>query len=219
MVSNKPVADLKGVVINAYPPKKNENGKWRPANFVIETESGQVKVKRFPDTQFAKDQGVRVTPEPITMPDWYNKLVAVYGESLYDLVGATIQVTGEGTINPFTMEVEYTVVGESFVVLEDEALEPDDEVAALGKSTPAPVQKNPVPTPPSIDPNQMRIMRQSTLHYASLLMVPIVKDFDHPQTMVERTIWLAGKLLEYVITGEMPFEPEVEADEPDEDII
>ena len=48
MVSNKPVADLKGVVINAYPPKKNENGKWRPANFVIETESGEIKVKEFP---------------------------------------------------------------------------------------------------------------------------------------------------------------------------
>ena len=64
----------------------------------------------------------------------------------------------------------------------------------------------------------MRIMRQSTLHYASLLMVPLVKDFDHPQTMIERTIWLAGKLLEYVISGEMPFEPEVEeVDEPEED--
>jgi hypothetical protein len=87
------------------------------------------------------------------------------------------------------------------------------------QDAPEPTGEEDAPPPPvrhNIDPNQMRIMRQSTLHYASLLMVPLVKDYDHPQTMVERTIWLAGKLLQYVISGEMPFELEVEADEPEE---
>jgi hypothetical protein len=87
------------------------------------------------------------------------------------------------------------------------------------QDAPEPTGEEDAPPPPvrhNIDPNQMRIMRQSTLHYASILMVPIAKDFDHPQTMVERTIWIAGKLLQYVISGEMPFELEVEADEPEE---
>ena len=41
------------------------------------------------------------------------------------------------------------------------------------------------------------------------------KEFASPQLMVERTIQVATKLLEYVISGEMPFfdeEAEVEED-------
>jgi hypothetical protein len=72
------------------------------------------------------------------------------------------------------------------------------------------------PTPgilKGIDPNQLRIMRQSTLNYAAILMAPLVKDFATPQLMVERTIQLAGKFLEYVVTGEMPsFSDDAEAE-------
>ena len=215
MVSNRPVADLKGVVINAYPPTKNENGKWRPANFVIETESGEIKVKEFPGGHWDKEKGMKVVREPISMPGWYNNLIDTYGDTLYSLLGSIVQIKGEGSINPHSMEVEYTVVGESFVVLEDEALEPDEEVAALGKSTPAPVQKNPVPTPPSISEEKMQIMRQSTLGYSATLLAG--KEFASPELMMVRTIQVGGKFLEYVISGEMPsFEEEAE---PDEDII
>ena len=70
-------------------------------------------------------------------------------------------------------------------------------------------------TPPSMDQNQMRIMRQSTLHYASILIAPMVKDFETPQLMVERTIQLAGKLLESVISGENPFAEAEESSDPD----
>jgi len=68
-------------------------------------------------------------------------------------------------------------------------------------TNPEPVQSAPVEVIPE---NQMRIMRQSTLNYAAILMAPIVKDFSGPQVMVERTIDLSGKLLEYVISGNMP---------------
>jgi hypothetical protein len=71
----------------------------------------------------------------------------------------------------------------------------------------APVPLRPVPNnvqAPLIDENQMRIMRQSTLHYASILNAPLVTSYGNPELMTRRTIQLAAKLLEYVITGEMP---------------
>ena len=203
-MQNKPVTDIIGTVSKAYPINQNiETGAWRPANFSIETESGVRFIKQFPLSYWDKETSAFVTPDPIRMPEWYNNLIATYGENLMGLVGLRIKVRGEGKINSHSMEIEYTVAEGSFTVLQGEPKQDSED------APPPPVQHN-------IDPNQMRIMRQSTLHYASLLMVPLVKDFDHPQTMIERTIWLAGKLLEYVMSGEMPFEPEVEADEPDE---
>ena len=61
-----------------------------------------------------------------------------------------------------------------------------------------------VPQVKLIDENQMRIMRQSTLNYASILMAPLVTDLITPQLMVEKTVELSQKFLEYVISGEMP---------------
>ena len=54
-----------------------------------------------------------------------------------------------------------------------------------------------------IDDNQMRIMRQSTLNYASILMAPVVKDYNS-EDLIRVTTQMASKLLEYVITGEVP---------------
>ena len=73
-----------------------------------------------------------------------------------------------------------------------------------GTTIPKPVQQASVGGTGQIDPNQMRIMRQSTLNYACLLIQPMVKDFASPELMMVRTIQTAGKLLEYVISGEMP---------------
>ena len=73
------------------------------------------------------------------------------------------------------------------------------------QDAPEPTGEEDAPPPPvrhNIDPNQMRIMRQSTLGYSATLLAG--KDFASPQLMVERTIQVAGKLLEYVISGEMP---------------
>ena len=84
-----------------------------------------------------------------------------------------------------------------------------------GTAIPKPVQQASVGGIGQIDPNQMRIMRQSTLGYASVLIAPMVKDFATPELMMVRTIQVAGKLLDYVISGEMPsFEDSEEQTEP-----
>ena len=201
--TNKPIANLKGVVTKAFPTKQNDNGRWRPANFDIEIESGIAKVKQFPLSYWDRDNSAYVMYDPMRMPEWYNKLIAAYGDTLYSLVGSTVQIKGEGAINGTTMAIEYTVSGENFFVLDEESPDSIEEPAT-------PVHKGPVP-PPSIDPNQLRIMRQSTLGYSATLLSR--KDFDTTQLMVEKTIEVAGKLLEYVISGEMPlFVEEVEPD-------
>ena len=51
-----------------------------------------------------------------------------------------------------------------------------------------------------IDPNQLRIMRQSTLGYAATLLAG--EDFDDGQVKIDATINVARQFLEYVITGE-----------------
>ena len=63
-----------------------------------------------------------------------------------------------------------------------------------------------------IDPNQLRIMRQSTLGYAATLLAP--RNFDEGKEHVTVVINVAKSFLEYVITGEMPnFDTEVEEDD------
>jgi len=66
--------------------------------------------------------------------------------------------------------------------------------------------------PSTADENQMRIMRQSTLGYSATLLAG--KEFASPEIMIEQTIQVASKLLEYVISGEMPsfVDEEAEAD-------
>ena len=87
-------------------------------------------------------------------------------------------------------------------------------------------QVAPQVAPQSVDENQMRIMRQSTLHYASILIgrclysttTPTGKDFIPTQLMVEKTVELSQKFLEYVISGEMPTFNEEKLDELLEEI-
>ena len=65
-----------------------------------------------------------------------------------------------------------------------------------------------------IDPNQLRIMRQSTLGYAATLLA--TKNVDEGEELVTAVINVARMFLDYVISGEMPsFDTEVE----DEDIV
>ena len=87
--------------------------------------------------------------------------------------------------------------------------------SSVPQSTPKPKLVQQVGGTAQIDPNQMRIMRQSTLGYACVLHAPLVKDFATPELMMARTIQLAGKLLEYVITGDMPLSEEGEQAEPE----
>ena len=95
--------------------------------------------------------------------------------------------------------------------------EPDTE-----DTSPAPARAQ-AARPPSVDENQMRIMRQSTLGYAATVIAPIVKEFETPQSMVQATVTIGQMFLSYVLTGEVPsFEdaPEqpIEAQEPNVDL-
>jgi hypothetical protein len=197
-VSNDEMQSIAGVVTRVFTAKKNEEGAWMPGKLLVLTDDGEVDFIAWP----MKDFDSQIVFEPMRMPPWFAAL------DLETIEGASVKAIAVPRVSAYSGKVEFIKVN-SFKVVPTQAT-PREETQG---DTPAP---SPTPTPPSIDPNQMRIMRQSTLHYASLLMVPLVKDYDHPQTMVERTIWLAGKLLQYVISGEMPFELEVEADEPEE---
>ena len=79
----------------------------------------------------------------------------------------------------------------------------------IGQDTPQPpqaeVQAPVIQRAPagSIDETQMMIMRQSTLNYATILMAPVVQDYNS-EDLIRVTTQMASKLLEYVITGEVP---------------
>ena len=84
------------------------------------------------------------------------------------------------------------------------------KITVLGGKAEAPKQTRST-NQPSVDENQMRIMRQSTLNYAATLVSSLNDWYDsslHPEAierlMVEKTISVSQKLLEYVISGEMP---------------
>ena len=140
-MQNKPVTDIIGTVSKAYPINQNiETGAWRPANFSIETESGVRFIKQFPLSYWDKETSAFVTPDPIRMPEWYNNLIATYGENLMGLVGLRIKVRGEGKINSHSMEIEYTVAEGSFTVLQGEPKQDSEDAP-------------PPPTAPS-QPNQ-----------------------------------------------------------------
>jgi len=135
VVSN-PVRDIIGVVIHAYPVNQNpDTGKWRPANFSIETETDEVYIKQFPTSHWDSEQGTFVTPEPITMPAWYDGLISAYGGTMQGLEGLTVQIKGEAKFNKQRGTVEYEVVGQGFTVLDEAA--------------PTPKENTPVPTAPT----------------------------------------------------------------------
>ena len=139
-MQNKPVTDIIGTVSKAYPINQNiETGAWRPANFSIETESGVRFIKQFPLSYWDKETSAFVTPDPIRMPEWYNNLIATYGENLMGLVGLRIKVRGEGKINSHSMEIEYTVAEGSFTVLQGE---PKQDSEDAPPPPPAPSQPN-----------------------------------------------------------------------------
>lgn len=97
--------------------------------------------------------------------------------------------------------------------------EPSPTIAESLAPTP---QVAPQVAPQLIDENQMRIMRQSTLHYASILVAPmgtkVLENFIPTELMVEKTVLISQKFLEYVISGEMPTFNEEKLDELLEDI-
>ena len=210
---SKPVTDIIGTVSKAYPINQNiETGAWRPANFSIETESGVRFIKQFPLSYWDKETSAFVTPDPIRMPEWYNNLIATYGENLMGLVGLRIKVRGEGKINSHSMEIEYTVAEGSFTVLQGEPKQDSED------APPPPVQHT-----GSLDE---RIAWNSAINNAinawplrySLVVLDPVK--SGPLDAEARSKWLGEidvlALDIYPLIRRGYVEPEVEADEPDE---
>jgi len=113
-------------------------------------------------------------------------------------------------------------------VLEFDAVN-EPQPAATAPAPAAPVQQPPQPPQPpqsqpqapviqrapagSIDEKQMMIMRQSTLNYASILIAPLVCDYNDIGQVIETTTTVASTLLKYVITGEIP-----RAEHPDAEV-
>jgi len=190
-VANKEVDIIEGEVTQAYTPSKNNEGKWRPANIIIQRDDGsQATIKQFPKS----DYDTRVTHEPIQMPPWYEAL------DFDNLIGCWVQVAAvhSGEYNGIA---QYDSV-KTFKVA---------STSSLPKPQPRTAQPQ-TAKPSTADENQMRIMRQSTLGYSATLLAG--KEFASPEIMIEQTIQVASKLLEYVISGEMPsfVDEEAEAD-------
>ena len=218
-MQNKPVTDIIGTVSKAYPINQNiETGAWRPANFSIETESGVRFIKQFPLSYWDKETSAFVTPDPIRMPEWYNNLIATYGENLMGLVGLRIKVRGEGKINSHSMEIEYTVAEGSFTVLQGEPKQDSED------APPPPVQHT-----VSLDE---RIAWNSAINNA-ISALPFGKfdgefgvgmtfkpsdNTDQEKAVVEKWIEEIDTVARviYSLIRRGPVEPEVEAVEPDE---
>jgi hypothetical protein len=82
-MADNQVEIIEGEVTQAYEPRKNENGRWRPATIYITTATGKVKIAEFPKSDF----DTHITYEPIQMPGWYVSI----GDVTH-LVGAKVQV-------------------------------------------------------------------------------------------------------------------------------
>ena len=180
---------LTGTVAKFYPANGN-----RPAKFIVDANDETFELTVYPENGVEQPWD-----EESKLPAFMNGLPP-------DPVGVSIQAIAEP-------KGEYNGVRQY----------KPSKITVLGsKPSPKPTAQaapGSTATPPSVDPNQMRIMRQSTLHYASILIAPMVKDFETPQLMVERTIELAGILLEYVISGENPYalKEKPEEEEPEDD--
>ena len=196
------MAVIEGTVSRVFQATQNDKGVWKPIKIAVSLSDGShVDCIAFPKRDYESKEYY----DPLVFDNW------VKGLNLATLEGESVTVIGVLSNNSYSGNAEMKDIN-SFKLGGN---------AGAPRKAEAPRQTNGA-MPPAIDENQMRIMRQSTLHYASILIAPLVKDFEYPQLMVEKTIDVAGKLLEYVITGEMPFQLEqaepIFQEEPEEEI-
>jgi hypothetical protein len=213
--SGKKGTIVMGTVTNVYQPGWKTSQKGRDylagGKLVLDSKKGKCEIsfmQLFVDGERTED-----------MPQIWNDIDADTIKGKRVVVNCTFDTdythpsTGEVKHqykNP--TDIEYLDGNGSSDDEDEDVPEPTEDEAGIAP----PPSRKVSPTLPSIDANQMRIMRQSTLGYSATLLAG--KEFATPQLMVERTIEVAGKLLEYVITGDMPgFGAEAEADELEED--
>ena len=196
------MAVIEGTVSRVFQATQNDKGVWKPIKIAVSLSDGShVDCIAFPKRDYESKEYY----DPLVFDNWVTHL------NLATLEGESVTVIGVLSNNSYSGNAEMKDIN-SFK-LGGNAGDP--------RKAEAPRQTNGA-MPPSIDENQMRIMRQSTLHYASILMAPLVTDIKSTQIMVEKTIEIAGHLLSYVTTGEMPFQLEqaepIFQEEPEEEI-
>jgi hypothetical protein len=211
-MSNQELDVLIGTVVRYYPAEINDAGNWKPAKLVLDTdEVSGVEVSFWP-----KKDNNKVVIEPIEIP----VLDAIDVETIE---GKEVQIVcvfqkiykrnNGDEIHQYSSARKVKVIGENAPTKpkpkpQVKADEPEEETS---EPTPAPA-----PVRPTIEENQMRIMRQSTLGYSSNQLQHM--NFATPQDMVLGTIEVARLYLDYVITGESPsFEEEEEPEQEESD--
>ena len=191
-----------GIVSRVFPATQNDKGVWKPIKIAVSLDNGSlVDCIAWPKRDFDTKEYY----DPLVFDKWVTHL------NLATLEGESVTVIGVLSTNAYSGNAELKDIN-SFKLVGN---------AGAPRKAEAPRQTNGA-MPQAIDENQMRIMRQSTLHYASILMAPLVTDIKSTQIMVEKTIEIAGHLLSYVTTGEMPFQLEqaepIFQEEPEEEI-
>jgi hypothetical protein len=213
--NQKPTEIITGTVRVAFDEDEPKPGKIR-----IENHMGQQDIAVWPD----RDTG--------EMPDYWVKLQT---NGIEAIIGQTVKVRCiKGQV--FNDRQQWNALGIEVVEPGQDGAGSDTAITnpTVGKSTPKPRLVQLVGGSAQIDPNQMRIMRQSTLHYACVLMAPMIREFVFPDVktlapdvkgafipekiildiMGNTTVELARKFLEYVISGEMPSYSTEEVYEP-----
>ena len=198
---------VKGICQYANPPKMGSTGNYQPAHLILVDGDKRHDVQDFPITTEGEFT-FRIFPSPLE--DCKDKYFEFMVEpSINRTTG--VQDTFESQYGTTHKWMAKNLINDPFE--QSKAVEQADQGAIEAPeqgSDPKPVVTQDIFA--GIDPNQLRIMRQSTLGYSATLLAG--KEFATSQLMVEGTIAVAGKLLEYVITGDMPsFDTEVVEDD------
>ena len=198
---------VQGTCVNYQLPTMGASGKYRPAQLTLQDGDKRHAVQDFPVTTEGEFT-FRIFPSPLE--DCKDKYFEFMVEpSINRTTG--VQDTFESQYGTTHKWMAKNLINDPFE--QSKAVEQADQGAIEAPeqgSDPKPVVTQDIFA--GIDPNQLRIMRQSTLGYSATLLAG--KEFATSQLMVEGTIAVAGKLLEYVITGDMPsFDTEVVEDD------
>ena len=212
---------IRGIIRKIQPPNPVDNEeeaprKWRPASITIESEDDSFpsfvhQIAQFPRSYppSAGEEYRGRAIEPIEMPDWYVNagIPKQLDRTEWDnnpLIGREVRISAEtGSVRDGVLQwnsvKSFKFVKEAPPVIEEDA--PEEAIEAPEQpSDPEPVVIQDIFK--GIDPNQLRIMRQSTLGYAATLIAG--EDFDAGQVKIDATINVAKLFLDYVITGRMP---------------
>ena len=189
---------VKGTCVNYQLPTMGASGKYRPAQLTLQDGDKRHAVQDFPVTTEGEFT-FRIFPSPLE--DCKNKYFEFMVEPSINKSG--VQDTFESQYGTTHKWMSKNLINDPF----EDVIEAPEQ-----GSDPKPVVIQDIFK--GIDPNQLRIMRQSTLGYAATLLA--TKNVDEGEELVTAVINVARMFLDYVITGEMP---SFVAEDEDDDVI